>query len=139
MPNVTCKKCSTTVSDEFSYCFNCGNLLVVNKTRSEIREGAVIGGFVGFLFGIVGAVQFYFLVIIPEIRRLTFNPRFANLPPSAFQVFYFGYVMAIPVVALLGCVLGVVFVRFRNHIPGHSTIRKSAIRRYFVFIIRGWF
>ena len=43
--------------------------------------------------------------------------------------------MAILAVALLGCVLGVVFVKFRKHIPGHSTIRKSVVFALILVVI----
>lgn len=138
---VYCKKCGAKVSDEFIYCTNCGNRFdakLGRKIPSDTRQGALVGGLVGFLHGIVAAVQSYFIIfplLMPLItKQVTSDPRFANNPQflaeflSLFNtIMYVAVVLVVPIMALLSCVLGVLFVKFKEHIPGSSIIRKSVV------------
>ena len=137
MPLITCTQCGAKVSDEFSYCFNCGNCLNAKERRvpSESRQGAVVGGFVGFLYGIYQAVQGY-LTWFPSymtymISRISTQPSFASDPQLALSVvnviLYGGLVLSGPVFALLGYVLGKLFVKVKGRIPGSTIIRKSIV------------
>jgi hypothetical protein len=109
------------------------------KSPSEIRQGMVVGAFVGFLYGIVAALQFYFTMlpfILPLItRQLLSDPNIANNPeyvagmPGFLSLLntmmYCAVVLIIPIEAVFGCMLGLLFVKCRNHIPCNSVIGKS--------------
>jgi len=129
LPEVTCKKCGSKLRDEFRYCFNCGNLLVVNKTPSESRQGAVIGGFVGLLYGAFYTISWY--IVFPEVSAI--------LPKSAPTLFSSTHVLfavaSPPTCGLFGAVLGVMFVKFRKHILGTSIIEKSVIFGFILMTI----
>ena len=121
MRTIVCDICGAKVSDQYSTCTKCGS--IINKkrrrlvetdvppktnrtrretplsehmTRSETRRGALIGGFVGFSYG--GVITFA----------------------------YFGDALIIlPAATILGSVLGVFFVTFREKMLGKTTIRKA--------------
>ena len=113
------------VSGEFSYCFNCGNRLNVKerKAPSESRQGVIVGGFVGFLYGVYEAVQTY----------LTWFPSYMAYMTSRLSTqltvvtVISSLVLEGPAFALLGCVLGRVFVKVKGRIPGSTIIRKSIV------------
>jgi hypothetical protein len=134
LPNVTCKKCGANVSDEFAYCTNCGNRLDAKgrKAPSETRQGAVVGGFVGLLYGIYTAVLDYFTVfpaLASYMEQRLASEGLVNgsyfTPGTLNAILYAALVMAVVFSALLGCAFGILFIKFRGHIPGNSIIRQS--------------
>ena len=146
MPNVSCKKCRANVSDEFSYCTNCGNRLDAEgrKASSETRQGAVVGAFVGFLYGIYDAILFYFITlptILPIIAKVVASdPRFVSfsqqdLLSMVSTIMDIAAISLAPLSALFGCVLGIVFMKMRGHIPGSSIIRQSLVFSLVLFVI----
>lgn len=90
---------------------------------SERRAGGLVGGLVGLLYGMVDAIEFYFLVA----------PWSPNLGRIAFSLFG-GF--ALIGGAATGCFLGVLFVAFRRKIPGNSTITKAIIISLILLAIR---
>jgi len=73
------------------------------------------------------------------IKQLMSDPRFTSNPLLAAQfpsllstIMSVAMVVVVLMIALFSCVLGVLFVKFRQHIPGSSIIRKSMV---FPFIL----
>jgi hypothetical protein len=137
---ITCKKCGARVSDD-SFCTNCGISAPGQKTPSETRQGAVVGALIGSLHGIASAILTYFVMfplIMPLItkaivsdRRVASDPRVVAMLPELIRlvntIMYVSLGLAIPFGAILGCMLGYLFVKVKNHIPGSSIIRKSMV------------
>lgn len=64
-------------------------------------------------------------------KQLASEPSFASNPQFILSlsntIMYGALVMVVPIMMLLSCILGVLFVKFRDHIPGSSIIRKSVV------------
>lgn len=119
------------------------------KVSSDSRQGALVGAFVGLIHGIVVAIVFYFVlfpVIMPLVtKQLENNPRFASDPrfisalPRVLSILStimsVSVVLFVPIGALFGCVLGVLFVKFRRHIPSSSIVRKSMVVAFILVTI----
>lgn len=152
MPVVSCKQCGAQVSDKHDSCPYCGIKLseesnsalegspsqLINKqvgkhkAPSKTRQGALVGAFIGLLAGIIGAIEFLFVLLptivkdlIPlAVAHFPTNPNVANLMTMFFYLFG---VAIVPLTVITGCVLGVLFVAVRNKIPGKSTIQKAVV------------
>ena len=116
---------------------------------SITRQGALIGGVVGVVHGLMTAIEFQlillpvFMTTIPTMLksnpRFAADPRFAATFPKALSLF--NTILAVitvaivPIGALIGCVAGVLFVSLREHIPGSSLVRKSLVFSLFLVVI----
>ena len=110
---------------------------------SETRQSAVVGGFVGFLYGMVTTVQTYFTTfpffMAYMTRRVASNPTFASNLQSALNIIntamYVSLLMITPMLAVLGYLVGILFVKFKGHLPGSSIIRKAVVFSLILFAI----
>ena len=108
-----------------------------HKGPSITRQAALVGGIIGVIHGVVVAVQFNLMlpVIIPLLPAIiSSDPRYADLRGTLPKIMSLVTpilsvvaLVAILLGALMGCVLGVLFVSLRDHIPGSSILRKSLV------------
>lgn len=103
-----------------------------HQLPNATRQGILVGAMVGAIDGVVNTVVFYFayfpLIMDALTKQLT--SRYATIIPKALSmvdtIFRVSILIAAPLIgALLGCVLGFLFVTFRKRIPGRSIVRKS--------------
>ena len=101
----------------------------MRRTQSETRLGAIVGGFVGLLYGTVNAVNLY--VVFPRISAVL-----SRSASTFVGTTYVPFVVGIPFAfGLLGLVLGAIFVESRKHIPGSSIIDKSVAFSFILMAI----
>jgi len=113
--------------------------------KSVLRQGALIGAFIGFLYGVVADIEYY-VIMLPMFLKfvlsmITSDPRFAANPklPEVINMvtnitYYIGLIV-LPLGAVIGCVLGVVFVALMQKIPGRTTVRKAVFFSMVLFAV----
>ena len=139
---------SRRAKEEFHERTTSRNVVMVEgrKTSNVTRQGALVGGTVGAIHGVVLSLQLNFIilpVLIPFVPMIvSSDPRLADLGGSLptmmswiTPILTAISILDIPIGALTGCVLGVVFVSLREHIPGSSTLRKSLVFSLILFTI----
>ncbi len=101
-----------------------------HKLPSDTRQGALVGAFVGLISGIVTATYAYFMVL-PFVwsaltARMIESPEALVALSTIWNTFMIVVVVGVPIIdAIMGAVLGVLFVVFRKKLPGSTIIRKS--------------
>lgn len=107
-----------------------------HKLPSDSRQGAVVGAFVGFIYGIVGATYAYF-IILPFVwlvftaslsSKLLESPKAPTVLPTVWNILVAVAVVGVPIMSVvMGTVFGVLFMAFRKKLPGRTIIRKSFV------------
>jgi hypothetical protein len=104
------------------------------KLPSDTRQGAVVGAFVGFIYGIVGAAYAYFILIpfVWLVLTASLSSKFLDSPkvlaalPTVRDILIAVVVVGVPIISVvMGTVSGVLFIAFRKKLPGRTIIRKS--------------
>lgn len=106
----------------------------------------MVGAFIGFLYGVVGAILYYvvmlpflmklFPLILTNESRFAANPRVPEFVNLLTNIMYYVGLLIVPVEAIIGCVFGVIFVALKDKIPGRTTIHKAVLYSLVLFAVQ---
>lgn len=97
---------------------------------TDTRQGALVGAFIGFISGIYAATIAYFIFLrfIWPVLTPTIIQSLAMTLPTLRGILIAAVVIAVPITSVvMGTILGVLFIVFREKLPGRTIIHKSIL------------